>query len=312
MVITYPNQARFQTLNAALESLDLDSDEPKLIVLTAGIYRERVELRGKHIKLVGVGRVVIDGNAHATQLGEDRRPIETFKTATFYAEGTDIKLENLEIINSAGFGKFVGQAIAFYGNGDHIILNRCVIRANQDTIFLAPLPVSTSKGLPFNAPRDDHPGLQQHRYVFYQCSIFGNVDFIFGGGSALFDRCEICSIPGKENGGGYISAPSTYPQTEFGLVYLHCRLTKSSPKVSSVYLARPWRPYGKAWYIDCQLGEHIISKGWDNWNGDRQRERTSDFREYGSIPTGKKREKWSINNPKIDYKLVYQLQKFFY
>ena len=39
-----------------------------------------------------------------------------------------------------GLEKKVGQAIALTLDGDDIVLDHCVIRAHQDSLFLAPLP----------------------------------------------------------------------------------------------------------------------------------------------------------------------------
>lgn len=310
MLISYPNKREYNSFQETFANLDLESDELKVIIVTPGVYQERVTLRGKHIRIIGIGDVIVDGAAYARQLGPDHQPINTFQTATFYCEGEDIVLDNLTIKNSAGLGKDVGQAVAFYGNGDNIFLQKCTIDAFQDTLFLAPLPPATKEGRPFNAPINQHEYLQCHRYTFENCEIAGNVDYIFGGGTAVFYRCILKTKLGTENGNAFIAAPSTYPDTLFGFVFIDCELTKDDHDVSNVYLARPWRPYGKAYYISCKIGSHIITKGWDNWNGDVGRERTSDFREYDSNQYIADRASWVVNKKQIDEFLMVKIFKY--
>lgn len=310
MVTVYPTQKTFTTITEALVSVDLNDSQQQTFVISAGVYKERLMIRGQHIRLIGVGAVSIEAAAHATQIGADGHPIETFQTATVYAEGTDIQFENLQIVNRAGFGPQVGQAVAFYGNGDGIIVDHCAIRGNQDTVFLAPLPATTAKGLPFNAPVNQHAQLARHRYRFTDCLITGNVDYIFGGGSALFRYCEIRTISGRENG-AFIAAPSTLATTPVGLVFWTCRLTREDIGVVDVALARPWRPEGKAWYLNCSVGPHILTTGWDNWNGDRKREKTTDFREEGSHPFTPGRVTWATTTTVVDSRLLTEIEQYF-
>jgi pectinesterase len=120
------------------------------------------------------------------------------------------------------------------------------------------------------------------RSLFVECRVAGSVDFIFGGGTALLDRCEILSRyrPGKERQ-GYLAAPSTRRQQEFGLTFLDCRLLKEDKvPAQSVVLGRAWRParsfadgnygdpeaLGAAAFIHCWMDDHIAADGWDPMN----------------------------------------------
>lgn len=310
MLTSYPNKQEYKTFKDAFDDLDLNSDKLKVIIVSEGIYKERITLRGKHIRIIGIGNVVIDAGAYALQLGKDGKKINTFQTATFYCEGEDIMIDNLTVKNSAGIGSVVGQAVAFYGNGDNIYLNNCNFDGFQDTLFLAPLPIATKEGRPFNYPENKHKYLTHHRYSFDKCKISGNVDYIFGGGTAIFKNCELRTKKGTENGNAFICAPSTYPDVLFGFVFINCNLTENDHSVSNVYLARPWRQYGKAYFISCKMGAHITAKGWDNWNGDVIRERTSDFREYDSRPYSNHRNTWAVNKKQIDEFLLVKIFEY--
>ena len=50
-------------------------------------------------------------------------------------------------------------------------------------------------------------------------------------------------------------------------------------KDGSVWLSRPWRPYGKAVFIRCEMGRHIHPEGWNNW-GKASNEQTAYYAEY--------------------------------
>ena len=42
--------------------------------------------------------------------------------------------------------------------------------------------------------------------------------------------------------------------------------TLADTGVSKCYLGRPWRPYAKTVFINTEMGAHILSAGWNNWN----------------------------------------------
>jgi pectinesterase len=148
-------------------------------------------------------------------------------------------------------------------------------------------------------------GYASHQY-YYKCYIEGTVDFIFGSSTAVFDNCEIfCK---KE---GYITAPSTTDSTKYGYVFLNCKITGNAPK-NSFYLSRPWRPFGKTVYINCNLGDMIKPEGWNNW-GKESNEKTAYYAEYNSTGEGadqKNRVSWSHQLQKEDLK-NYTLDKIF-
>lgn len=127
-----------------------------------------------------------------------------------------------------------------------------------------------------------------YRAYFENCYIEGDVDFIYGAMTAVFEKCEINS-----NHGGYVTAPSTEQTQKYGFMFNECKFTGAAPK-GSVYLGRPWRPYGSTVLKNCQLGAHISSLGWNNW-GKAANEKTARFMEYNSQGAGwnrSKRVKW--------------------
>jgi pectinesterase len=173
---------------------------------------------------------------------------------------------NLTIANSfdinrerpAGATAFQAVALALTGASDRALIEDCDVTGFQDTLL-------TDAG----------------RSLFRRCRITGTVDFIFGAGTAFFDRCEIVSryrqMPG-EGRLGYLAAPSTLIDSPYGLVFDRCRLTREAGVPDgSVALGRPWRPtttfpdgrygnpmaVGQAVFLRCWMDRHIDAKGWD-------------------------------------------------
>ena len=104
-------------------------------------------------------------------------------------------------------------------------------------------------------------------------------------------RCHVHS-----KSAGYVTAPATPKGVDYGYVFYDCKLTADkNVKDSSVYLSRPWRPYGQTVYIRCHMGSHIKPEGWNNWDNPAN-EQTAFYAEYQSTGDGanpNQRVSWS-------------------
>lgn len=200
------------------------------------------------------------GSLYARMQHEDGRPYHTFRTYTALTDGSDITFRHCLFENTAGPGEQVGQAIALYLDGDGIVLEDCVIRGHQDTLFLAPLPPKEYEKDGFLGPKQFAERTPRTFYL-RRCLIEGGVDFIFGGATAFFDECEFRSVEP-----GYVFAPSTPKDVEVGFVARSCRFTAvdSVPR-ESCYIARPWREYAAVTLEHCYLGAHIRKEGFHDW-----------------------------------------------
>jgi Pectin methylesterase len=220
------------------------------------------------------------GSIGAKQIHSDGRPVHTFRTQTVLVDGNNIVFKNCIFENTVGSGKEHGQAIALYLDGDNILLEECIIRANQDTLFLAPLPEKEMEKDGFIGPKQFTPRTTR-TFRFKKCIIEGSVDFIFGGATAFFDDCDFVSVDK-----GWVFAPSTPENVDEGFVARNCRfLCKENVPDQSCFIARPWREYAKVKLINCFLGSHIHPRGWDDWGKEYAHE-TSRFEETGSFGPG--------------------------
>jgi len=261
-----------------------------IISIAAGIYREKLRIERPGVSLIGEGRdsTIIRWDDHALRLLPSGEAMGTFNTATIYVGAENFIARDLRVENSAGDGRLVGQAVACYIDADRAAFIDCAIAARQDTLCLGPLPANPlPKGLnlvhPVHVARESD-GDKPFRHCFRRCRIEGDVDFIFGSSTALFDACDIVSLDRGEEANGWITAPSTLPGQKFGFVFIDCRLEGELAE-GSVYLARPWRSTAKAAFLNCEMGGHIAAAGWDNW-GKPENEASVEFVEYGSRGPG--------------------------
>lgn len=263
------------------------------ILLSEGIYREKLEISTPDIELVGTGadKTVIVWDDYAKKLDSQGRELVTFRTYTAAVTADNVALKSLTIANNAFSPETKGQEVALTVYGDGFYAEDCRFTSTQDTIFCGPLPpdlIERYDGFLKNELRRGNC-LKQ---IFKKCFIAGSVDFIFGCGDALFDSCEIRSVF-DVRGHGYVAAPAHSLSQEIGFVFSNCDFTcEDMVAEGSIFLARPWRDYGLASFIGCRYGKHISKEGFDKWN-DTERDKTARFFEWGADREG--RVPWSAS-----------------
>ncbi|WP_438351689.1 pectinesterase family protein [Paenibacillus sp. FA6] len=279
MVVGKEPLCDFHTIQEAVDSLEQQfTTEAETLVILSGVYEEEVRIYRSHLTMIGVGHVEIRMNRYAKERDETGTEIETFATPTLFLGGSHLVLDNLTIVNSSGQGKNIGQAIAVYAHCDETMFRNCTFKGYQDTLFTGPLPPAPRERLEFGGVpiREHHT---HYRQLYQNCYIEGTVDFIFGGATAYFERCEIRSLRHCENEAGYITAASTPEGAAHGYIFNQCFLT-AEPDISPVFLGRPWREYAKTAFVNCQMGEYIHPLGWDHWNNAANK-KTVCYQEYG-------------------------------
>ena len=206
------------------------------------------------------GHVLVTYSDGARELMADGKKRGTFRSYTAFFSGENLRLENITIQNSAGSGKDVGQAVALYLDVDDAELSSVNLYGAQDTLFLAPLPDSEREKNGFYGPRFKAER-RRKRTIIEKGEIRGSVDFIFGGGDAVFRDVLITSIDE-----GYVSAPSGNKEWD-GFVFENCRFISPTSLIGKVYLMRPWRDEGKAKFSGCTFGPHINKNLFSPWPG---------------------------------------------
>ncbi|QDH81512.1 pectin esterase [Echinicola soli] len=265
VVVARDGSGDFIYLADAIEALRVYLPHPVTVMIRPGIYVEKVEipatLTNVTFKGAGADQTIIRYDDYA-----GKAKIGTFDSYTLKVSGSSLRFEDLTIENSAGP---VGQAVALHADGDRLVFENCRFIGNQDTMFAAG---------------------EGSRQYFRNCYIEGTTDFIFGGATAVFDHCIIHS---KKD--SFITAASTPKHVKYGYVFKNCQLT-SEHEVKKVYLGRPWRPYAKTVFVNCEMGDHIVPRGWHNW-GNPENEKTAFYAELNSNGPGAEQDQrvaWSV------------------
>ena len=270
-VVAQDGSGDFTTVQAAINAVpDYRKAGPTRIYIKKGIYKEKIVIAEskQNVQLIGEDGAVLTYDDYAQKpniFGEGKG---TSGSGSVYIFGPDFFAENITFENTSGP---VGQAVACHVAGDRAVFRRCRFLGFQDTLYT------------FG---------ENTREYYEDCYIEGTVDFIFGKATAVFNRCELRS----KRTGGFLTAPATPQGSNYGYVFYDCKLTADEGvEAGSVWLSRPWRPYGKTVFIRCEMGQHIRPEGWNNW-GKTDNERTAYYAEYQCYGKGadtSRRVAWS-------------------
>lgn len=244
LVVAQDGGGDFRTVQQALNALPDTGGE---IAVKPGIYREVVTIRKPHVHLYGTNpdpsrTKIVFGNTGPKHGG-------TFNSATVFVEADNVTIDHLTIANDAGSGK--GQAVALAVTADRAIFRHLRIAGAQDTLFAA------SKYC-----YGDYGPCVPARQYFDHCYIAGNVDFIFGDSEAVFERCELHGIPGKNV--MYTAQDRHNDVQPSGYVFDHCHLT-TAPGAARISLGRPWRPRATVVYLNTEIDAPVTPAGWTEW-----------------------------------------------
>lgn len=256
----------FRTIAQALQEAEKYAGDKVIIEIAAGVYRERLEIHQPDISFRGMGcmNTILTYDDYAKCILPDGEKRGTFRTPTLFIDADRFHAANMTFENSAGRGADVGQALALYVDGDGMVFENCRISGSQDTLFTGPLPPFPYEKNGFRGPKENAPRINGRHY-YVNCFISGDVDFIFGSATALFEDCEIFSRDLGQEINGYVTAASTPQGQTYGYVLNRCRFTGEC-KPGSVYLGRPWRNYARTVILNSYLGRHIHPAGFHDWN----------------------------------------------
>jgi len=292
IVVSKDGKGNFTSIQQAVDAAENGSLTRTKIIIKSGVYKEKIiipETKGAII-LEGENpqNTIITYDDFASKKNAEGKDIGTTGSSTIFIYSNDFTAKNITFENSSGR---VGQAVAVLTSGDRIIFENCRFLGNQDTVYLKGAQDSPDKTKP-------------SRNYFKNCYIEGTTDYIFGAGTAVFENCTIYS---KETA-SYVTAASTPQENEFGFVFINSKINGNA-KEHSVYLGRPWRPFAKTVFIDCEINSTIKPEGWHNWNKP-DAEKTTFYAEFNSKGSGagiSKRVPWSHQLTKEEKK-KYTLQ----
>ncbi|HVZ30278.1 MAG TPA: pectinesterase family protein [Asticcacaulis sp.] len=274
----------FATLAEAIAAAPADGSKPYRILIPAGDWRMRALVDKPNVHLIGEGtdksRIVFNNK----QGDEQPDPFKPYGCSTVVVIAPGFAAKDLHLDNDydwvgAPIGPRTGQngssgrqadALRLAKGSDKAYFENVRMTAWQDTLWT-----------------------DQGRSLFRNCEITGCVDFIYGAGQAVFEKCTIVSRVGRVGGEdgkpetpglkSFITAPSTQKTDVYGLVFFDCRLTKEpGVAVGSVALGRPWKPtkptadggrhydvdaVGQAVFLRCWMDDHVTREAWTEMGG---------------------------------------------
>jgi pectate lyase len=248
----------YRTVQAAIDAVGTGNASRVTITIKPGTYREIVTVPANkpYVTLRGTGAapadVVIVNNHSAGTHG-------TANSATAFVHGHDFVAANLTIANdfdenSASTGH---QAVALHLNADRATFDNVRLLGDQDTLLV-----------------NDNA-----RSYFVNSYVEGTVDFIFGGGTAVFHACQIRE---KRTSGGPITAASTAADKPYGFLFHQSTITGAANNVTQ--LGRPWRPAGQVLYRESTLSATVrTAQPWTDMSGNTwQNARFAEYRNTGA------------------------------
>jgi pectin methylesterase-like acyl-CoA thioesterase/lysophospholipase L1-like esterase len=258
------------------------------VVIHPGTYRETVTVPASKAGLTLLGAtgdprdvVIVYDNANGTRRPDGSGTYGTAGSATFTSAAPGLTVRGLTIANDwlrADHPDITGtQAVAVYATGDRTFFDHVRLLAHQDTLYADTTAPDTWA-----------------RHYYRDCHVEGDVDFVFGRATAVFDRCELRTLNRTDLAAppyGFVFAPSTVRDNPRGFLAVRCRITSGAPD-AAYKLARPWVPTSNptAWPMltvrDSWMGTGIDAAAPYTNMRDAYPWQTMRFAEYANLGPG--------------------------
>ncbi|MEU1531823.1 pectinesterase family protein [Streptomyces fagopyri] len=207
------------------------------LVVAAGTYRETVAVGADLTEMTWIGAsrdprdvVVVYDNAGGTpKPGGGTYGTTGSATTTVRADGFTAR--RITFANDwlrADHPEITGtQAVAVKVQGDRSAFVGCRFLGHQDTLYADSMALGTFA-----------------RQYYRDCYVEGDVDFVFGRATAVFERCHFRALNRTDLAGapyGFVFAPSTAVADPRGYLVTASLVTSGAPD-AYYKLARPWVP----------------------------------------------------------------------
>ncbi|MFJ8790906.1 pectinesterase family protein [Streptomyces sp. NPDC102462] len=207
------------------------------LVIAPGVYRETVTLDAGRTGATWIGAsedprdvvIVYDNAAGMPKPGGGTHGTTGSATTTLQADGFTarwitfandwLRAEHPDITGT--------QAVAVKVQGDRSAFLHCRFLGHQDTLYA------------------DSTALAAFARQYYRhCYIEGDVDFVFGRATAVYEDCHFRTLVRTDLASapyGFVFAPSTAGANPRGFLVTRCRVSSAAPD-GAYKLARPWVP----------------------------------------------------------------------
>ncbi|WP_406434399.1 pectinesterase family protein [Streptomyces sp. NBC_00631] len=207
------------------------------LVLAPGVYRETVAVDTTRTEATWIGAaenpravvIVYDNAAGTPKPGGGTYGTTGSATTTVQADGFTacwitfandwLRADHPDISGT--------QAVALKVQGDRSAFHHCRFLGHQDTLYAD----TTALGV-------------FARQYFARCYVEGDVDFVFGRASAVYEECHFRTLDRTDLAAapyGFVFAPSTAAANPHGYLVSRSRISSEAPD-AAYKLARPWVP----------------------------------------------------------------------
>ncbi|MEU5889792.1 pectinesterase family protein [Streptomyces sp. NPDC047461] len=225
----------FTTVQAAVTTV---TTAGYTLVLAPGVYRETVAVAATATELTWIGAsedprdvVIVYDNAAGTPKPDGSGTYGTTGSATTLVRPDGFTARWITFANDWLRADHPGvsgtQAVAIKVLGDRSAFHHCRFLGHQDTLY------ADSTALAVFA-----------RQYFSHCYVEGDVDFVFGRGTAVFEQCHFRTLTRTDLASapyGFVFAPSTAGANPLGYLVTRSRISSEAPD-AYYKLARPWVP----------------------------------------------------------------------
>ncbi|WP_306322501.1 MULTISPECIES: pectinesterase family protein [unclassified Streptomyces] len=209
------------------------------LVLAPGTYRETVSVPATATGMTWLGTtadprdtvIVYDNAAGTPKPDASGGTYGTTGSATVTLRPDGFTAHHLTFANDwlrADHPEFTGtQAVAVKVMGDRSAFHQCRFLGHQDTLYADTTALTAFA-----------------RQYFHDCYVEGDVDFVFGRGTAVFERCHFHTLDRTDLTSapyGFVFAPSTAGANPRGFLVTRGRISSTAPD-TYYKLARPWVP----------------------------------------------------------------------
>ncbi|MPY34988.1 pectin esterase [Streptomyces adustus] len=208
------------------------------LVIAPGTYRETVAVDATRTEATWIGAsrdprdvVIVYDNAAGTPKPDGSGTYGTTGSATTTVQADGFTARWITFANDwlrADHPGITGtQAVAIKVQGDRSAFHHCRFLGHQDTLY------ADSRALTAFA-----------RQYYADCYVEGDVDFVFGRATAVYENCHFRTLDRADLAGapyGFVFAPSTAVANPRGYLVSRSRVGSAAPD-AFYKLARPWVP----------------------------------------------------------------------
>src|SRR5690606_18929995 len=182
--------------------------------------------------------------------------IGTNCAAVVWSQSNDFQIARLSIVNSLLDTVDGGthQGVALRTDGDRVQLDNVRLIGRQDTVYL-------------NTSNRENLAVTDRisRVLVKDSYIEGDVDYVFGRASVVFDGVEFHTVSSRGSQEAYVLAPNTLPDQPYGFLVLNSRFTGDAGYQGSykAKLGRAWdQGAGKTGYLPGKTANGQVLIAW--------------------------------------------------